>query len=41
MARETHSVEPDYHDEDFWDEDGNDHNYCDDKNKGNDDDGDV
>ena len=30
MARETHSVKPDYHDDDVWDED--------DKNKGNDDD---
>ena len=30
MARETHSVKPDYLDDDVWDED--------DKNKGNDDD---
>ena len=38
MARETHSVKPDYHDDDVWDEDDNDHNDWDDKNKGNDDD---
>ena len=37
MARETHSVKPDYHDDDVWDEDGNDHNDWDDKNKGSDD----
>ena len=41
MARETHSVKPDYHDN-VWDGDGNDLNYKDDNNKGNDDDdGDV
>ena len=42
MARETHSVKPDYHEDDVWDGDGNDLNYRDDNNKGNDDDdGDV
>ena len=36
MARETHSVKPDYHEDDVQDEDGNDHNYWDDNNKGKD-----
>ena len=38
MARETHSVKPDHHDDDVWDEDDNDHNDWDDKDKGSDDD---